>query len=382
MEHKQRLIYLFERYLDGNYTQQDVDALLDYFGPVESDEELRLLIEQAMEQEVDFTAMDFKIDKVSEAAFGNIQRYIEPSRSFRYWPKIGIAAAAAMLAVLFIYLYNNETIVVDQRATLADLCDVEPGGNKAILKTANGQLFQLDGSDGGIVVKDNAIQYLDGRSLIESEKVQEFKLRTPKGGTYNIQLSDGSKVWLNADSEIQYPSRFAVGERRVKVHGEAYFEVKRNTAQPFIVESAGQVIHVLGTSFNIRSYSNDKQSITTLLEGSVALSIVATGQTVNLKPNEQARVTKDHLQVLQTRSEDAVAWKDGLFRFEATTLYDALKQMQRWYDLDIDFDQVPTNVKVHAVIDRDKKLSSVLYAIEQVSNVKFKLTGRRLEIVK
>lgn len=382
MEHKQRLIYLFERYLDGNYTQQDVDALLDYFGPVESDEELTLLIEQAMEQEVDFTAMDFKIDKVSEAAFGNIQRCIEPSRSFRYWPKIGIAAAAAILAVLFIYLYNNETIVVDQRATLADLYDVEPGGNKAILKTANGQLFQLDGSDGGIVVKDNAIQYLDGRSLIESEKVQEFKLRTPKGGTYNIQLSDGTKVWLNADSEIQYPSRFAGGERRVKVHGEAYFEVKRNTAQPFIVESAGQVIHVLGTSFNIRSYSNDKQSITTLLEGSVALSIVATGQTVNLKPNEQARVTKDHLQVLQTRSEDAVAWKDGLFRFEATTLYDALKQIQRWYDLDIDFDQVPTNVKVHAVIDRDKKLSSVLYAIEQVSNVKFKLTGRRLEIVK
>lgn len=378
MEQKEQLTALFNRYLNDQYTQQDVDILVGYFGSVESEKELRELIEQAMRQELDFRPIDAKIQDVSIKAFDAIQTHVRP-RKIRLWPYYG--AAAVLLAVLFSYLYMNNTVQFNPAQNLTDVHDIAPGGNRALLQTADGKEYHLDSDEGGIEIEGNMIQYGDGVALMKVDQVQVLKLRTPKGGTYYLQLEDGSKVWLNADSEIEYPSQFSEQERRVKIKGEVYFEVAKLAHKPFVVESEGQVIQVLGTSFNVNSYPDERNTYTTLLEGSIKLLAKVTEKEVYLKPNDLTVVSSNGLSRTQVDAQLATAWKEGVFRFNATLLNDALKQVQRWYDLDIDFNQIPKDIKVHAIIDRNKKLSSVLYAIEQVSNVKFKLTGRRLEIV-
>jgi ferric-dicitrate binding protein FerR (iron transport regulator) len=274
---------------------------------------------------------------------------------------------------------------------LVDGNDIESGGNKAQLTWENGQTIDLSGSQEGIVVGGD-LRYEDGAAVSDNlllsttaetnPQPQKMTLQTPKGGMYRITLPDNTKVWLNADSRLSYPSTFAENERRVELEGEAYFEVSKlvmKTADlqsknvPFIVSTAKQSVEVLGTQFNLSSYPDEAKTSTTLVEGSVRITNAQSGLTKMLRPGEQSVVLGN---LIQTRTVDVasfVAWKNDMFYFEETPLKSALVQIGRWYDVEIEYkDKIP-DTYLYGIISRKKSLSHVLAVLAESGDIKFKI---------
>ena len=213
-------------------------------------------------------------------------------------------------------------------------------------------------------------------------KARYARLTTARKGQYKLTLPDGTAVWLNAESSLRYPLTFTGKERVVELQGEAYFEVKHNAQKPFIVQTPNQRLKVLGTVFNVSDYPNEEQTVTTLVQGKVSLSSpLSQGEQV-LHPDKQAVLNQRGYQIADVDVRAFTAWKENEFRFKATPLPEVMRQLERWYDLDIDYAQVPKDIRIHALIRRDKKLSSVLYALEQTTNIKFRREGRRLVLMK
>jgi len=207
-------------------------------------------------------------------------------------------------------------------------------------------------------------------------------MSTPKGGQYQLTLQDGTKVWLNAASSITYPAAFVDRMRRVKVKGEVYFEVAKNKTKPFIVDiDGGSSVEVLGTSFNINAYSDEDNSRTTLLEGSVR--VVGPGSnSVMLKPGQQAVVGSGTGVSMRSDidTEEVMAWKDGYFEFDGASLETVLRQLARWYDVEIDYGgHVPAKTFI-GEIPRDASLSVVLNVLEK-TGVHFRIQGRNIVVL-
>src|SRR5690606_11130056 len=222
------------------------------------------------------------------------------------------------------------------------IADVAPGGNRATLIRADGTVVNLDESRAGIVVKDGAVTYGDETTVFafaplqdekESAPVEQLSMTTPKGGTYQLTLPDGTHIWLNANSTLQYPSRFTGANRDVNITGEAYFSVAKDASRSFRVVSKGQVIEVRGTEFNVSAYPDDDETKTTLVVGSVRLG--AGGWAVELRPVEQDIHTDDRLVKSKVNVDQLVALKDGYFMFDGLAPQQALMQLSRWYDVDV-----------------------------------------------
>ena len=211
------------------------------------------------------------------------------------------------------------------------------------------------------------------------------KLTTPVGGEYSLVLSDGTKVFLNADSELKYPVEFSDGKRIVDLKGEAYFEVHKDSLRPFIVRMNGAEVTVLGTSFNVNTYEDDGQIYTTLVNGSVRVSSVKNGQAEVLKPGMQSvmDVQSGQLTVREVDVEPYVAWREGRFVFRAMTLDLIMRQLQRWYDFEV-FYQNPElkDYEFRGVIKRDMDLDKVLSVIKVTTNVDFEVKGKVITIIK
>jgi ferric-dicitrate binding protein FerR (iron transport regulator) len=167
----------------------------------------------------------------------------------------------------------------------------------------------------------------------------------------------------------------------VELEGEGYFEVTHNASRPFIVESKGQRVKVLGTKFNINSYANEEYSRTTLISGSVELRNLQNKLLVRLKPGEQGRFVLGGIDVKKVDAESFIGWTENEFQFKGAQLAEVLRQLERWYDIDVDYKDVP-HTKVYATIRRDKKLTSVLFALGEITDLNFKMSGRRIEIKK
>ena len=229
--------------------------------------------------------------------------------------------------------------------------DVAPGGNRATLTLADGRIITLDEAQSGIVIEDDEITYNNGEQLAEVagdiQKVVLLELSTPKGGTYQVVLPDGTNVWLNAGSTLRYPSKFLDADRTVELSGEAYFSVVTNPEKPFKVVSAKQSIYVLGTEFNVSAYPDDPEIKTTLVEGKVRLSLTDTGKTeadgvkprddqsVELRAGEQGIIHGKTLTKTPIDVEPYTAWKEGYFNFRKTPLEEILRQAARWYDVQV-----------------------------------------------
>lgn len=272
---------------------------------------------------------------------------------------------------------------------------VLPGGNKASLTLADGRKLDLSADQSGIVVGDGSITYSNGSALsaISSEDqvdTRQLELTTPKGGTYQVTLSDGSKVWLNAASTIKYPSSFSDKERVVEIMGEAYFDIREDSKHPFKVRSRGQEIWVLGTKFNISAYPDEKETKTTLIDGKVRLSLVpelkeaapTTDKPIVLQPGEQGLLRNGHITKSEVDISIYTAWKDGFFYFDRLSTPVAITQLARWYDLDVAYEGKIPNANVFAYIDRNKPLSAVLTAFEK-SGLTFKVvqSGERKKLI-
>jgi transmembrane sensor len=221
------------------------------------------------------------------------------------------------------------------------------------------------------------------------EHVAYNAISTPKGRQFQLVLPDGTKVWLNAASSLKYPTRFNGKERRVEITGEAYFEVAKNINMPFIATIppqpgglGGASVKVLGTHFNINAYANEPSLKTTLLEGSVQVTAGKNG--MNLKPGQQAAISNETNHTIQLINgvdvEKVMAWKNGVFNFNEATLQEVMHQLERWYDIEVQYEPGVPQLEFVGKMGRDLSLNNVLRGLE-LSKVHFRLEGRKLTVM-
>ncbi|SFW84891.1 FecR family protein [Chitinophaga sancti] len=378
---------LFKKYLLGTITEEELRYLNDFFQrPDNLEEQDALFIDHFSKDFIGSSPLDAKAAIVKDAAWQEIQQRLGITATKHKYKRLswwkGAAAAAGLLLVLSsgFYLYREYTGNRTAATRFADV-DIPPGTNRATLTTSNGTVFQLNGAKEEIVIDKESIRYKDGDILPVKDGVRLVTLSTPRGGQYRVTLSDGTRVWLNAASSLSYPTTFNGKDREVTLHGEAYFEVAQQASQPFIVHTPKQDIKVLGTEFNINCYQDEGQTLTTLVTGSVRVEGRGGEKPLQLHPGEQAVLDNEDFTVSMVDVSLYTAWKDGDFRFRATPLVEVLHQIERWYDLDVDYTGIPEDIKIHASIRRDKKLSTVLHALEKIGDIKFEVKDRNIRLV-
>lgn len=303
---------------------------------------------------------------------------------------IYIATAAAVIFVLGIaaWFYKDQSgpnsgVMVQHQFNH----DIAPGHNKATLTLSNGKIINLSDAKAGVTIKADKLMYNDGTDILKSaEGMKWLAANTPRGGQYQVVLPDGSKVWLNAASNLKFPSTFSgLAHRKVELNGEAYFEISKDKKHPFIVASKGQEVEVLGTHFNINSYPDQGDTRTTLLEGSVKVTVLSQGQQskVTLKPDQQAVVTDNlHLAVKDVDAAEVASWKNGKFIFNSEPLGSIMKQAERWYNVGIVFQDDVKDLKLTGAISRYENISSLLKILESTGEVSFKIEGNQILIKK
>lgn len=308
-----------------------------------------------------------------------------------------LAAAAIVIAIGTVVLMNihRQSKPTDPVVAKSAVNDVLPGGNRATLQLANGQVINLDSAaNGSLATQGNATieKLADGQIAYNikgkwATEVLYNTMSTPPGGQYKLKLPDGTDVWLNAASSITYPTAFVGRERTVTISGEAYFEVTKNRSKPFRVKVNDMEVEVLGTHFNLNAYKDEAAIKTTLLEGSVKVTQPAIGnrQSAMLKPGEQASVSqpsqKSQSIIVQTADLDQVmAWKNGLFNFNKVSLQDVMKQIARWYDVDVVYQGEIRPRKFGGEIQRDLYLSEVLEGLKE-TEIHFKIEGKKLIVL-
>lgn len=339
-----------------------------------SDEEIALVQQWYLQSSDSDLELSFaEIENAKSTVWSKIKLKQERKKRKIFFHPVAAAACVAigLAAVLYFTLpVKNQVQLVNE------VHDAAPGGNKARLTLADGSVIDLESAKNGQLVNQGGIRisktadgqlvYIDkGGDGSELQAGGTNTISTPRGGQYQVILPDGTKVWLNAASSLKYASVFTKAERRVVLQGEAYFEVAKDKLRPFKVETDKQTVEVLGTHFNISAYSDEDAVKTTLSEGSVLLSN-ASGS-VRLSPGEQgqSRGKQSKIAVLKDIDVDKeVAWKSDLFAFDNDDLKTIMRQLSRWYDLDIVYQGSAGGEKYIGEIPRSSKLSEVLRILE------------------
>ncbi|MEX8548602.1 MAG: FecR family protein [Mucilaginibacter sp.] len=334
------------------------------------------------ELKTDLSVVDiqFDVDQVRV----KLARQIRP---MSVWPRVAVAASIMLLLSFGGYYLIHKRAEQQSARNLATL--IKPGGNKAILTLANGKRIILDNiQNGEIAQQGNAsitktargdVQYVAGSG--RSNEVAYNTMATPRGGQYHLTLSDGTNVWLNAASSIKFPTVFNGANRKVEITGEAYFEVAHNKVMPFRVSSGSQMVEVLGTHFNINAYNAEPAVKTTLLEGSV--KVTSGSNSVVIKPGQQASLANNELAVYNADTEEAIAWKDGMFRFTDEKLESIMRKISRWYDVDVEYaDSDVKNIPFNGIITHFGSANQVLRMLERTKQVQFKIEGKKIIVMK
>lgn len=310
-------------------------------------------------------------------------------RVFRIWQRIAVAASIVVTIGMGLWFYKMKYHVKVSGPLLAAVKDFLPGKNAAVLTLANGKTISLSNSKTGIVIDASQLSYNDGTTLFNTgvsgkQSGNELTVTTPLGGTYQVSLPDGSKVWLNAGSQLRFPAKFTGKDRKVELEGEGYFEVSKNKAMPFKVKSNDQEIEVLGTHFNINSYINEGSTKTTLLEGAVKVTTLNTtgGTMVVLKPGQQSVLVKDELKVRQADVETVVSWKNGYFRFDDEELESIMRKVSRWYNVEVVYQNERLKKEPFAgIITRETKVSELLKMLALAGEVKFEIKNNTIIVM-
>lgn len=317
-----------------------------------------------------------------------------PVHRIHFLRKWGWAAAILLLlSAGGIYLWRSGSGGNEQQPGIVKT-DIAPGRDGAILTLADGRKIVLDSLGNGtiatqngteVVLKNGQLLYADNIAGANGQQ-QWNTMQTPKGRQFNVTLPDGTRVWLNAASSITFPTAFDGNERRVQVTGEAYFEVAKNKTKPFFVKIKDRAeVQVLGTSFNVNGYDDEPRISTTLLEGAVSMqgSGPSAPGTVVLKPGQQAQMARDGSTALTVKQADidkVMAWRYGAFNFEGASLQEVMRQLARWYDIEVVYETGIPDIYFVGEMSRDLGLSGVLKALE-ATNVHFRLENNRRLIV-
>ncbi|PWS30506.1 FecR family protein [Pedobacter paludis] len=384
--YNKRLEMLAKKWLDGSITSNEEQEFADWYNHFNDENEIVIDKQFA----IDEFALKARIASKIKEQINNRLKTETPVRIKIFnQPWFKYVSAACIIITLSIGLYF--LVATKSRTSLSTnnlAKDIQPGGNKAVLTLSNGTQVVLDSASNGKLAQqgngeinklnDGHIAY---NNLNDANKEVVFNsLSTPKGGQYQLSLPDGTQVWLNSASSIKYPTSFKGKDRVVEITGEAYFEVAKNKAMPFKVIVSHSVIEVLGTHFNVNAYSDEASTKTTLLEGHVKVEELQSHQFKLIKPGEQVQLLKNGLSMLVKSNVDVdqiMAWKIGFFEFSNTDLPTIMRQIGRWYNIDVEFKGAIGSEEFGGRISKNLPLSKVLKLLE-TNGIKFRLEEKRL----
>lgn len=403
MEDSKTIERLFQRYLNNECNSEEIKALLQYFGEEKNETLLRSLISRQLEENEE--APVISQESLLQTTFNNIKKAIAADNETgqksavslysRTWFRVCAAAVFIFFlsTAVFLLLPKKEAAIIAHKENkIQPAIDIAPGKNNAVLTLDDGTSIVLDSAANGTLAQQGNIKVLKLNGQIAYNKTgmgnAELNpvyntITTARGNQYQLILADGSKVWLNAASSIRFPASFTGNERRVEITGEAYFEVAKDAKKPFRVTFNSQSgekgeIEVLGTHFNVNAYSEEPDIKTTLLEGSV--KIRKANEIQMLSPGQQAKVTSKGIVLEKTVDmQQVVAWKDGFFLFNNTDIYTLMRQVSRWYDVEVHFEGHISEEGYSGKISREVTLSKLLKVLE-LNDVHVKTNGRRITI--
>lgn len=399
MEKGKSIENLFARYLNNECSPEEVEELLKHFVVEKNNELLRRLIRESMGNSVnEETSNSYEIEDLLNKTFNKIKKTIfndEKKRSINIMQarkRTWLLAAASFSVLLlssttyFLFQQKKENHLIVSQKNVLKIKDIPPGQNNATLTLDNGTTIMLDSSANGTLAQqgNTDVQKLNGQityrktDLAMITKPVYNTITTANGNQYQLTLTDGSKVWLNAASSIRFPASFTGKERKVEITGEAYFEVAHDATKPFKVEfknkaGANEEIEVLGTHFNVNTYMDEPEMKTTLLEGSVRIKN-ADGVKM-LAPGQQAWITSKGIEIKNNVDlEQVVAWKNGFFVFDNTDIYTLMREVARWYNVQVNFAGKVTEDGFSGKISRNVPLSEFIEALE-LNDVKVSTEG-------
>jgi transmembrane sensor len=382
---------LIERYISDECTPDEVETLRRLLDDSAQVHQLEILMDSQLGDSTisanDYPEVVNRLKRMVEKEINQEKREVKvfSGRLVRRW--VAVAALFIVIATVgFVWLTKKDpgSPAADKQVSSAPV--IQPGKEGAILTLADNSKIVLDSAGKGIIAVQNGskIELRDGQLVYHANgSTNEVynTMSTPKGRQFRIVLPDGTRAWLNAASSLRYPSAFAGKERKVEVTGEVYFEVAKNPSMPFKVKvNEDMEVIVLGTHFNINSYSNEPSINTTLLEGSVRF-INGNEQTV-LRPGQQAQAnSRQKIKVItDVNLKRIMAWKDGVFDFNNASLQEVMRQLERWYDIEVVYEKGVPNIEFVGAMGRDLSLSDVLKGLK-LSEVNFRLEGRKLIVM-
>jgi len=386
---------LFDKFLANQCTEQETEKLLKFLTDEASEDERNHLLKHWIEEmqyvengDIDKELLPKRYETIKEL-INKTENNVKYGGGYRFI-RILKVAAVFLIIIISTYLYtyliksNKQNDSVQKTAKHAE--DLNPGYNKAILTLSNGKQIILDSTNKTSVLKVGNMTLKESKGVLSYAASKENKneglnsLTIPKCGQYKLILSDGTKVWLNASSSIQYPSVFSGNSREVTITGEAYFEVAKNLSKPFIAHINNTKVEVLGTHFNINGYADDSNIHTTLLEGSIKIKYF--NNELLIKPGQQATCTHTNEMKVSVCDDmdNIIAWKNGLFAFKDLDIKIVMQQLSRWYDFEPVFN---TNVNKHfwCLVSRDVPLSQVLNMLQATGEVKFRIENRKVYVM-
>ena len=401
-----KLNELLTLFADGKISRDEFELLFDYLRSENEDEQFHYSMDQELKKMKTCSSLskDEK-DNIFDSIL-NDERVYQKSDSGKFilsnsraWYQIGVAASLLVILSIGLYFYSNRTF--DDQKTIAkseiiqQKVIIQPGGDKAVLTLSDGSKIILEDAKKGLLANQAGVSIqktADGELLYSFAKnmrripeanpseVIYNKIETPFGGKYQINLPDGSKVWLNSASSLRFPAFFSGKTREVELNGEAFFDVAKNPDMPFKVITKDQIVEVLGTQFNINSYADEESFKTTLIEGSV--KVIYKDRVILLNPGQQFQPSLKSSKVIEADTEEVTAWKDGYFLFKDEDIQSIMRKISRWYNVDVSYSGEIPDVGFGGNISRSKGIDEVLNVLQLTDAVHFKVEGRRITVMR
>lgn len=378
---------LFKKYIDGNASIEEQTELADSLRTLSNDE-LSVYLKRHWD-ELDSTenVLDKRVsDEIYQQIIRPRDKKVTTTQFFRRrWFQVAASILLLVLGGASVYLVSHTENQAPEQLAYFSGPDLEPGGNKAILRLADGSTVDLDNSENGFIASQSDVEIVktaDGQLRYQgkgesSPVIQYNSVETPRGGQYHLVLPDSSVVLLNSASSIRFPVTFSKNERRVEISGEVYFEVKKDASKPFIVSNGKMNVRVFGTHFIVSAYPEDAQAKTTLLEGSVQVSLDESR--LMLEPGQQAFIDADGNLEQNTDVNVAKesAWINGIFLFDHSSVQEIMTQISRWYDVDVEYQGTVTTRTFSGIVNRNSPVSSVLQLMEQ-AGLRFEIEEQKI----
>jgi len=386
---------LLRLYLENGCTPEQLEEVMEWLRTNDAD---RVLLAQMRE---DFASSLDASPAMSEEQSIRLRKEIlqkiSPAPVLGIRPRKWMMAAAAAVLVclatgIMYYAVPRKTVIPVASSASEMAAEIGPAVNKAVLTLADGSTVTLDDAQNGTLAQQGNTQIVKLGAKLNYKNTGNAggmllynTIVTPRGSQYQLELPDGTKVWLNASSSLKFPTAFNGDERRVEMTGEGYFEVasikmKNGLKKPFIVKAGSAEVKVLGTHFNIMAYQDEPIAKTTLLEG--AVRVVNGKDSVVLSPGQQSQLTKEgNMRVVSNvNTGEDLAWMNGYFLFEDADIGTVMRQLSRWYDVDVVY-QYKTNERFNAQPSRSAKLSNVLKALEMTGKIHFTVEGKTIQVM-